>query len=350
MKGSLTVLDRIDGYRCAALVVDGQLEDFLRDPDPSWGPVPGTVMRAVIERRLASQGAWMARLPGGNSGFLRGLKKADEGQPVIVQVSGYPESGKATPVRGRVSLTGPFAVILPGQDGVFVSRSITCEERRRELHETGKRALADTGIQAGLVLRTGCEAADDQEILDCIGGLLESCRTIDAGRKGKGPDILLEATDSHQHARNEWMTGQDCRLDDREGSLERNQVAEQLDPFRGQLIELPNGANSSLEQTRAMVAIDVNTGHDLSHAAGHNANLHLARQLPRQLRIRGIGGQIVVDFAPMSKSLRNGLDRRMSEAFAADGNATTLVGWTRMGHFELHMRRERPPLDWICPE
>ncbi len=350
MKGSLAVLGQVDGYRCAALVVNGQLEDFLRDPDPIWGPPPGTIMRVVTERRIASQGAWMVRLPGAAPGFLRGLGDADEGRPVIAQIAGYPEAGKAVPVRARVSLTGPLSVVLPGQEGVFVSRSINCEQRRRELQELGARALAEAGLAAGLVLRTGCRTADDQEILKCIGTKLDSCRIVVAGQEDKAPEILLAAPDCHQHARNEWLTGGDCQLDDRDGSFERNQVAELLDPYRSQLIELPYGANAALEQTRAMATIDVNTGRDLSHSAGHKANLNLARHLPRQLRIRGIGGQIVVDFAPMAKRLRTDLESRMSEAFAADGTETTLVGWTRMGHFELHRRRQRPPLDWIFPE
>ena len=59
-----------------------------------------------------------------------------------------------------------------------------------------------------------------------------------------------------------------------------------------------------IEPTRALVAVDVNTGGDFSPASGLKANLHLARVLPRQLRLRGLGGQITLDLAPMAKKDR----------------------------------------------
>ena len=99
-----------------------------------------------------------------------------------------------------------------------------------------------------------------------------------------------------------------------------------------------------IEPTRALVAVDVNTGNDSSAAAGLKVNIALARELPRQLALRGLGGQIVVDFAPMPKRDRATLDQVLSAAFRNAGAETTLVGWTVMGLYELNRKRDRVPL------
>ncbi len=104
------------------------------------------------------------------------------------------------------------------------------------------------------------------------------------------------------------------------------------------------GGSLIVEATRALVAVDVNTGEDFSPAAGLRANLAAARDLPRQLRLRGLGGQIVVDFAPMPKSQRMQVEESLKRAFRDDPVETSLVGWTGLGLFELQRKRERRPL------
>jgi len=106
------------------------------------------------------------------------------------------------------------------------------------------------------------------------------------------------------------------------------------------------------EATRALVAVDVNTGSDLSNAAALKANLAAIRDLPRQLRLRGLGGQIVVDLAPLAKSDRRRIEAALASALRDDGIDTTLVGWTPLGHLEILRKRARRPLvgaDAILP-
>ena len=100
----------------------------------------------------------------------------------------------------------------------------------------------------------------------------------------------------------------------------------------------------AIEPTSALVAVDVNTGSDTSFAAGLKTNLVAARDLPRQLRLRGLGGQIVVDFAPMARKDQRQVEQVLRAGFKADGIETALVGWTGLGHFELQRKRERLPL------
>jgi Rne/Rng family ribonuclease len=96
-----------------------------------------------------------------------------------------------------------------------------------------------------------------------------------------------------------------------------------------------------IEATRALVAVDVNTGKDSSLAAGTKANFACAKQLARALRVRGLGGQITLDLAPMPKKDRRGFEQVLRAALKADSVETTLAGWTPLGHYELQRKRGR---------
>jgi Rne/Rng family ribonuclease len=102
-----------------------------------------------------------------------------------------------------------------------------------------------------------------------------------------------------------------------------------------------------IEPTRALIAVDVNTGGDTSPAAGLKANLAAARALPRAMRLSGLGGQVVVDFAPMPKNDRRRLEDALKAAFRKDGAETALAGWTPLGNFELQRKRDRVPLSEV---
>ena len=117
-----------------------------------------------------------------------------------------------------------------------------------------------------------------------------------------------------------------------------------IDALNSSKHPLPSGAYAYVEPTRALVAVDVNTGPDTSPAAGLKANIALARDLPAVLRCRGLGGQITIDFAPLSKKDRRQLEQVLKSAFRKDPVETALTGWTPLGHFELQRKRERLPI------
>ena len=99
-----------------------------------------------------------------------------------------------------------------------------------------------------------------------------------------------------------------------------------------------------VEPTRALVAVDVNTGSDTSLAAGLKANIACVRALPAQLRCRGLGGQITLDLAPMAKKERRQFEQVLRAAFRHDPVETILAGWTPLGCYELQRKRDRLPL------
>ena len=139
----------------------------------------------------------------------------------------------------------------------------------------------------------------------------------------------------------EWTI--EATVEQEAGCFHSGGVLDLLDALNSPKVRT-NGGSYFIEQTRALCAVDVNTGVDGSLTSGLNANIAMARDLPRQLRLRGIGGQVVIDPAPMPKKDRKLLNSVLKAAFRQDDVRTHILGWTALGLIELQRARTRPPL------
>ncbi|ETD87870.1 ribonuclease E/G [Rhodobacter capsulatus] len=338
MKGRIVVLGAIGGLEAAALMVDGQLEDLLVDVSDAMALAPGAICRAKIERPMKGQGGLFVALPGGEKGFLKDAKGLSPGQSVLVQVSGGAEPGKAVPVTLRLLFKGRYGIVTPGAPGLNVSRRIRDEDIRE-----GLQALAGVvmeGSEMGLILRSACEGAEEGEIVEDLAGLRDLAEAVLADVDG-APELLVDAPAPHDEAWREWA---DPAPDEVVEGFEDHGVLEAIDAVLTPRVALPGGGHMMIEPTRALVAVDVNTGADTSPAAALKANIAAARDLPRQLRLRGLGGQVVVDFAPMPKKDRLVLEQQLRAAFKTEAAETSLAGWTPLGLYELVRKRDRAVL------
>ncbi len=343
MKGRTVVLGQIFGAEAAALMVDGRLEDLLIAPDAITPLAPGAICRAVVDRQMKGQGGVFLRLPDGARGFLRDKGGWREGQSLLVQISGVAEEGKAIPVSSRLLFRGRNVIVTPGAPGINVSRRIRDSELRESLTAQGARALEGLETPPGLILRSVAAWAEADEIADEIARMLDLSAAICADIDGQ-PELLLDAPVPAESAYLDWSDPEPDSVDDAPGAFEHSGAAAAIDSLLSPLVPLPAGATAKIEPTSALIAVDVNTGADHSPAAGLKANIALARALPRELRLRGLGGQAVIDFAPMPKRDRGTLEQVLRVAFKTDGAETTLIGWTAMGLFELTRKRDRVPL------
>lgn len=339
MKGTSVLLDRIAGRRAAARLVDGRLDDFLIDP-PEDGPlIPGTILRGVVERPVKGQGGLFLRLPDGQA-FLREAKGLAQGQPVLVQVTGYAEPGKAVPVTGRLLFKSKYAIVTPDAPGINVSRQIRDAELAASLKFLAEDVME--GSPHGLILRSEAAHGAEDEIAEDIAEMRALADSLLADLDG-APELLLDGADAHALAWREW--GQPDEVVTEPGCMALRGVLDELAMVAAAEEPLRGGGSLVVEPTRALVAVDVNTGSDHSPAAALKANIETARALPRALRLRGLGGQVVVDFAPLSKRDRPQVEQTLRAAFRADPIETTLAGWTPLGLFELQRKRERLPMD-----
>ncbi|WP_298837466.1 ribonuclease E/G [uncultured Roseobacter sp.] len=340
MKGRTVILDHWQGRETAALLVDGQLDDLLVDSDL---PRPGTIYRAIADRPVKGQGGMFLKTPDG-SAFLRQVRGLAPGQPVLVQVSGYAEPGKALPVSQKLLFKSRYAIVTPGAPGLNISRSVRDENERDRLLEIAHDAAGDS--TEGLILRSSCERADADEIAQDIEAMVVLAGRI-AEDDGNEMEMLLEGDGPHLLAWREWTGVAD--ISTAAGGLEDHGVTEVIEALKGPRVALDAGASIFVEPTRALVAVDVNAGPDISLAAGLKANIACARALPRALRLRGLGGQIVLDLAPMPKKDRRTFETALRQAFRRDDTETALVGWTPLGHYELQRKRARLPLSQVMP-
>lgn len=343
MKGTVIALDTVASRKAAARIVDGRLDDLLIDPVGD-APRPGAIYRAICDRPLKGQGGMFVRLPEG-AGFLRGAKGLKPGQPILVQVTGWPEAGKAVPLTNRVLFKSRYAIVTPDAPGINISRRIRDEETRVRLVDIAHEAM-DAAGRTGLILRSQSAAqADDAAIGDDIAAMRDLAEAVQADATGARPELLVDGPDAHLMAWRDWE--EPDVLAQEAGSFAAHGVDEMIAAMRAPEVALAGGAHAFVEPTRAMVTVDVNTGPDGSAAAGLKANIALARDLPRQLRCRGLGGQVTIDFAPMPKKDRRQIESALRAALRADPVETALAGWTPLGNFELQRKRERLPLGEI---
>ncbi len=343
MKGRTVALDHLNGRAAAALIVDGVLDDFLIDPAPGE-PVPGSIYQAICDRAIKGQGGVIMRLPEG-PGFLRHDKNLRPGQRILAQVTGFAEPGKAIPVTQKIVFKSRYVIVTPDAPGINVSRRIRNEVEVIRLLEALD-ADAITKIGFGIIVRSQAEGIDQIEISQDADVTLATANAV-MSETGNDIKLLASGSNAHQLGWREWAAPQQVFKED--GSFEDLGVLEMITQLHDPQVMLGRGASIYIEPTRALVAVDVNTGSDTSPAAGIKSNLACAKELPRQLRLRGLGGQITIDLAPMPKKDRHQFENALRSALKADPIETALVGWTPLGHFELQRKRERLPIAESLP-
>ncbi len=345
MKGRIAVLDRIDGRAAAALINDGRLVDLLIDPPEDDTPRPGAIYRAIADRPVKGQNGVMLKLGSSQHGFLRQAKGISPGTTMLVQVTTQVEEGKAAPVTTRLLFKGRNAILTPGASGRNIARSVRDEAERDRLAELAHEAMDGAADDLGLILRSAAAHSDEEAILEEIADLREICENVMAEDLTQEPELLLAPPTAEYLAWREWTDPDPDQVFQSEGSFKDHNVFEMIDALRQPFVRLSDQASLFIEPTRALVAVDVNTGGDFSFAAGLKANLATVRELPRQLCLRGLGGQIVIDFAPMGKKDRRSVEQALKKALREDGVETNIVGWTPLGHLELQRKRDRLPLE-----
>ncbi|APE42428.1 ribonuclease G [Sulfitobacter alexandrii] len=338
MKGRTIILDHLGDREAAALMVDGQLDDLLVDSD---APRPGTVYRGIADRPVKGQGGMFLKTPDG-AAFLRQIKGLAPGQPILVQVSGFAEPGKAIPVTAKILFKSRYAIVTPEAPGLNISRGIKDEAERDRLLEIAHDVAGETGF--GLILRSAADGADEDDIAEDIAAMLGLADRV-MGDTSDAMEVLTEGDGPHVLAWRDWTAPAEVVTEP--GGFDIHGVLDALSSARGAQVGLGGGASMYVEPTRALVAVDVNTGSDASLAAGLKANMACARLLPRALRVRGLGGQITLDLAPMAKKDRRAFESALRAAFRGDDVETALVGWTPLGHFELQRKRMRAPLSEV---
>jgi Ribonuclease G/E len=364
VKGRVILYEQPKSRANAALVVDGRLEDLILEPPcEDRTPPVGAVLAARIGRRIPKTSSAFVELHCGRSGYLKDAGTLESGAKITVQVHSYAEPGKAIPVTRHLLNKGPRLIYTPGKPGVNVSRKLRDGEERARLQA----GLADVVEGGGLIIRSAAAGADLHEL--CIEASELAIWTADWGTTPWSPNawdaVVSTWTDPLPDMVLVWaplaplLTDEptfghralflQTRVADGPDLFDHYGVWDEIERLKSPRIDLPSRAWMAVEATRAMVTVDVNTAGEFGGGAALTANLEAARELPRQLRLRGLGGQVIIDFAPLRKSDRKRIEEALKAAFRRDPIETTLAGWTPLGNFELQRKRERRPLSELLP-
>lgn len=307
------------------------------------------------------------------------------GQEILVQVTKEPMGTKGARVTTYIALPAHYLVLMPTVQYVGVSRKIESETERRRLREIAQR-LRPQGM--GLIVRTAAEGATEKDLQDDLRYLLSVWnRVLERARTSRAPALLYQDLRLLRRVARDLFTGEverfvvDSpreyeRLVDLVGSYAPH-LRDRLELYRGRepifehygvereietalqrKVWLPSGGTLVVDRTEAFTVIDVNTGRyvgdrDLASTILHT-NLEAAREVVRQIRLRDIGGIILVDFIDMdNEKHRQQVLRALQEAVRRDRSKTHVIDLTQLGLVEITRKRVHQDLEAVlrmpCP-
>ncbi|HTT84309.1 MAG TPA: Rne/Rng family ribonuclease [Rhizomicrobium sp.] len=306
-----------------------------------------------------------------------------EGEEIVVQIVKDPIGEKGARLSASISLPGRLLVLIANQKGIALSRRIEDEAERERLMRLCEEMVAEGNDRlaggAGYIVRSAAIGAELPELRDDAERLAEAWRAVLARRKAASPPALLhqELTPIERVMRDEVdaetmrviiddaaalaaaraycrraMPEAESRLELFEGPgliFDRHDVEGEIDQLATARVPLASGGWITIECTEALTAIDVNSG-SYTEAGGLEetslrVNLEAAEEIGRQLRLRGIGGLIVIDFIHVSEPANaEKLMAALGESLARDRTPAQILPMSEFGLVEVTRKRVRDPV------
>lgn len=296
-----------------------------------------------------------------------------EGQELLVQVSKEPIGTKGARITSHISLPGRHLVYMPTVDHIGISRRIEDEEERERLREIVERIKQP---YTGYIVRTASEGKSEEDIISDIQNLSTLWQEV-AKRKESAvaPSLVHSDLDVVQKVVRDIVTEQVSKIivdskpdfdkvvqfittfmpkmkysiefyDDEEPIFDHFGLEVEISRALGRKVWLKSGGYIIIEQTEALTAIDVNTGrfvgkHNLEDTI-LKTNLEAVKEISYQLRLRNIGGIIIIDFIDMEKEVnREKVFTALEEALKADKSKSNILKISELGLVEMTRKRVR---------
>jgi ribonuclease G len=377
-----------------ALLEDGKLSEFYVER-PSVKKLVGNIYKGRVGNVLPGMGAAFVDIGIGKNAFLyvddllpAHLERQPEVKPpieelvkpgdeLLVQIVREPLGGKGARVTTHCALTGRWLVFMPEAGYVALSKKIDSDEERKRLKAIGEKLCQDG---EGVILRTVAAGEEESSLEMDMSVLREQWKHIvQQAQRCKAPkelfhdvelvprlirDIFSEETDEfivdnvqQMQQAHQILDTIAPKLRDRVLLHEGKQSVNEIYNVRKQLEQalqtkqwLASGGYLIIDQTEAMTVIDVNTGKytgstNLEETV-FNTNIEAAWEIARLLRLRDIGGIIIIDFIDMElEEHRKRIIETLEEAVLRDRTKTHIVGWTKLGLLEMTRKKVRENKD-----
>lgn len=378
-----------------AEIRDGRLFDFTLERD---GRLLGNIFKARVENILPGMDAAFVNIglarnalvyagdigPADATGNDRKVTPIETlvhvGDEILVQIARPPVGTKGARVTTRLSLPGRFAVLVANTETNGVSRRIESDEERSRLRKIADRVRP---LDHGVIIRTEAEGVSEPELVRDIEMLREQLQALrQTGARETAPALLHQDFGAlGRLARDRFSDKVEAVIIDNEevfnafGNMIRRvmpayekllqlhqgpqplfdayRITKELEVADERIVPLPSGAYLTIDEAEALTAIDVNTGkfvgkHRLADTV-LKTNMEAVEEITRQLRLRDIGGVIVIDFIDMERTrdriqVMNALDAALKE----DPTRTRIVQISPLGLVEMTRRREGFSLRQLC--
>ncbi|MEQ1772479.1 MAG: ribonuclease G [Burkholderiales bacterium] len=308
-----------------------------------------------------------------------------EGQNLMVQVVKDPLGTKGARLSTQISIAGRFLVYLPQDDAhIGISQRIEDQEERAHLRETLQHMLPPEE-KGGFIMRTMAETASDAELASDLAylrklwaGIQERAQTaaalallyqdLNLGLRVLRDFVGDETSRIVVDAEADYVTMKAFARDYTPANVERIShyqgerplfelygVEDEIEKALARRVDLKSGGYLIIDQTEALTTVDVNTG---GFVGGRNfddtifkTNLEAAQVVARQLRLRNLGGIIIIDFIDMdTEEHRNAVLNEFRKALARDRTRMTINGFTQLGLVEMTRKRTRESLAHVLCE
>lgn len=323
----------------------------------------------------------------GHAGYTLGANICDvlkQGQEILVQIVKEPIGTKGPRVTTHITLPGRYLVLMPTVDYIGISRRIESEKERERLKDLAARVKPE-GM--GVIVRTVAEGVEEEELRQDIALLTKLWRKIlSRSAHGTVPNVVHRDLELVQRILRDVFTEDVDRLildsryeyekvlelqdisnprlkikvflDERENIFEEYGIEQEIERALNHKIWLKCGGYLVIDQAEALTAIDVNTGKYVGTTNLEDTvlktNLEAASEIAHQLRLRKIGGIIIVDFIDMvQEAHRNEVLHVLEEDIKKDKTKTNILGITQLGLVEMTRKKVRPSLAEVlqkpCP-
>lgn len=340
----------------------------------------GDIYTAAVENILPGIDAAFVNLGKDKMGFLHANDVPGQGplkerlvpkQKLLVQITKEPTGHKGPRVSTAISLPGRFLVLVPEERGVSISRRIS-EARERARLKSVVNLMKPPGV--GLIIRTEAKGQGDQELFEDFEQLWDRWQTIVSEAEASiGPtliyrdqdllfrvirdayshevtDIIADSPEGQRRAQ-EYLAGwahKQTKVSfhtDEQPLLLAKGIDKEIEAALSNRAELPSGGHLVIQPTEALTVIDVNSGRFTSSRTQaetvRRTNLEAAQEIPRQLRLRNIGGMVIVDFIDMdSRKDQQQVLEAFQRALEEDRAKPQIGQLSDLGLVELTRRRQ----------
>ncbi|MEF9990784.1 MAG: Rne/Rng family ribonuclease [Romboutsia sp.] len=371
------IIESLISSQKTAIIENEKLIELLIENNAK-NTIVSNIYRGIVKKVLPGIDACFIDIGFEKLAYLQ-LKKNHEikaGQDILVQVNKEEIGTKGAKLNTEISLAGRYLVYIPSNNRATMSNKITDEKERFRLKKISK---AINKEELGLIIRTEAQGCSIEELKEDIEELKAKYELIIKEYKmGIGPKLLYKELDiAMKYVKDninedveKIITNDERKYEELKDILKKvnkdylnklilendkdifdlYKVSSQIEKSLNKKVWLKSGGYLIIEKTEALTVIDVNTGKFTGNIrldeTVHKTNLEASVEIARQLRLRDIGGIIIIDFIDMhKKQYKENILKTLEEELKKEKRTTEVLGMTKLGLVEVTRRRAKDSID-----